>query len=128
MALADYYLKLNNMKHLLLILVLIAFACKKPKAEEQVTPTPVKPCYDISLTHGVNYHPIYSGYDCPKFMANGDYYEASTLKGTFTFHCDCVVVKNASVAANNFYFKIARLTADTLQVYTARFGVTLFYK
>lgn len=118
------------MKKLLIIGVAMCclFSCKKQDSKPVEVPVKQKPCYDINQAKDVVWHPIYSGYDYPTLASNGNYFESGTLKGTWTFQCDCVVVRNPSIPANNFYFKIAKLSPETLEVYTARFGVTLFYK
>lgn len=105
-------------------------SCKKAEIKPEPVPiAPVKKCFNLPDMVGVTWKPIYSGHDAPMLYSNGGYFEAGNFIGTWsTNQCDCVIVKNLSVPANNFYFKIAKLNSDTLQVITARFGVTLFYK
>lgn len=106
-------------------------SCKKAevKPKEPVKEVPVKKCFELSKMVDVNWKPIYSGYDAPNLLQSGEYYEGGHLIGTWsTNQCDCVIIKNASIPENNFFFKIAKLNSDSLQVITARFGVTLFKK
>lgn len=113
------------------VLLMIAASCsQKKEIEPFAAPTKPKQCFNIEDAKDVVWHPIFSGYDFPTLKSNGDYYETGSFVGQWTFpnNCDCVVVKNQNIHANNFYFKIKRLSPDTFEVYTARFGITLFYK
>jgi len=114
-----------------IVATMIAASCtKKQEIEPLKAQTYQKTCFNINDAKDVIWHPIYSGYDYPTIKSNGDYFESGSFVGTWTFanNCDCVVVKNQTVPVNNFYFKIKRLSPDTFEVYTARFGITLFYK
>lgn len=124
-----YYSKTANRYYSIIAIILIlSFSCKKPESKTMAPAPPPKTCYDINLLQKTAWKPIYFGYDAPYLDSTGQYYESGTLKGTWAFYCDCVRVSNPTIAANNFYFKIAKLSPETLEVYTARFGVTLFYK
>lgn len=114
----------------LLFLVCMALnSCKKETKQPEYVDTWQPTCFDINLAKDVVWHPIFSGYDYPTLKSNGDYYENGTLKALWTFDgCNTIKVSNSSNSAYNFSFGIKNLTSDTLEVITARFGVTKFYK
>lgn len=105
-------------------------SCKKADvAPAEPEPSPPKTCFTMSYIQDVEWRATRNGFDAPKLLSNGQYYEGGQLKGMWTSNaCDCVIVRNAAVPANNFFFKIAKLSPDTLQVYTARFGTNLFIR
>lgn len=116
-------------KTIILLGTLMIFGCRKAEVKPKDPEPFLKKCFTINLIKDITWKPIYSGYIAPKLLSNGDYYEGGQLKGKWSDNkCDCVIVKNSTIASNNFYFKIAKLSTDTLQVITGRFGVTLFYK
>lgn len=111
------------------LLALTMFSCKKEQSVKPEVPKPyIATCFDIRVAQNVVWKPIFLGSDYPYFDSTGDYYESGTLKGKYVLNCNVVSVSNPSVTLNNFEFKIKRLSPDTLEVYTARFGVTLFYR
>lgn len=115
----------------LLVLICVSLcSCHKQDIADPVKPEPyVQPCFNIGLAKDVIWKPIFSGYDYPGLKSNGDYYESGVLRATWSFNgCDQITVTSSTNAGYNFSFGISRLTADTLEVITARFGVTLFYK
>lgn len=113
----------------IIILVCLALSsCKKESKEPLIEKTQPK-CVDINLAKDVIWHPIYSGHDYHTLKSNGDYYENGIYRGVYSFDgCNLISVSNSTNTAYNFNFRIERLTADTMKVITARFGVTLFYK
>lgn len=115
----------------LLILIGVALSsCHKQEIAQPEKEEPyIQPCFDITLAKDVIWHPIFSGYDYPGLKGNGDYYENGVLRASWTFNgCDQITVSSSTNSNYNFSFGISRLTADTLEVITARFGVKLFYK
>lgn len=113
-----------------IILSYFLLGCSKKAQEKTLMPAPyVQPCFDFNLAKGVIWHPIYSGYDYPGFDTLGNYYENGIIKAKYTWDgCSIVSVSSQTNAAYNFKFGISKLTPDSLQVETARFGVKNFYK
>lgn len=116
------------MKNIILIL-LIVLSCKKKETKPTEDPAPIKKCFDMELIKDINWKVDASGYDCPKLQSDWKYYEGGKYIGTWRHNnCDSIYVSNPSIPANNFSYKLSKLTKDTLIVITARFGVTLFKK
>ena len=118
---------------LLLFSIILAYfliGCKKQNIQEPRKTDPyIQKCFNINLAKGVIWHPIYSGYDYPGFDTLGNYYENGIIKAKYTWDgCSIVSVSSQTNAAFNFKFGISKLTSDSLQVETARFGVKNFYK
>jgi hypothetical protein len=125
----------KQFKRILILLATIILAyfligCSKKAQEKTLIPGPyIQPCFDINLAKGVIWHPIYSGYDYPGFDTLGNYYENGSIKAKYTWDgCSIVSVSSPTNSAYNFSFGISKLTPDSLQVETARFGVKNFYK
>jgi len=113
----------------LLFLICMALNSCKKESKEPIIEEPQQKCVDINIAKDVIWHPIYSGHDYPTLKSNGDYYENGIYRGVYSFDgCNIISVSNSTNTAYNFKFTIERLTADTMKVITARFGVTLFYK
>ena len=113
-----------------IILAYLLIGCQKQAKQSEFSPTPyIQPCFNFNLAKGVIWHPIYLGHDYPGFDTLGNYYENGSIKAKYTWDgCSIVSVSSQTNAAYNFSFGISKLTLDSLQVETARFGVKNFYK
>lgn len=106
----------------LLPLILVVIACNKPS---NPTPTP-NPCnINQSLLTDIDWHTSNAGLAKLKFASTGVYYENDSNDGNWAVSngCDSLYITRP---VNNFHYRIAYLTVDTLKLLNPMFGEIIY--
>lgn len=115
------------MKTILLFLLSVSLlvSCKKDNAAPASRIT--SNCsIDINLVKDIQWHHVDGTLADLTFDSNGTYFENTTNDGNWSLSngCDSIYVTRP---ANNFYYKVVSVTADTLRLENPIFGTMVYF-